>query len=121
MKSLILTLVVALGAMAWANAEEAKKGSEKGEVVDMACYMAHGANGKAHAQCAKGCLLGGMPAGLLKADGSVTLLIANHGNAKSEKAMKSLQKLAGEQATVSGDMVNRGGMNAIVVEAVTKG
>lgn len=120
MRNLFLTLAVALGAIAWVAADETKKGSETGEVVDMACYMGHGASGKAHAKCGQACLLGGMPAGLLKSDGTVTLLLSNHGNAKSEKAMKSLAKLAGDQVMVSGDMVNRGGMNAIVVESVAK-
>ena len=35
-----------------------------GEVLDMACYIDHGATGAKHAECAKTCIESGLPVGL---------------------------------------------------------
>ena len=35
----------------------------KGEVLDMACYLDHGAHGEKHAQCAATCIESGLPGG----------------------------------------------------------
>lgn len=113
-----IAALLLIGACGLAFAESA---SVQGEVLDMACYMGHEAHGAAHAKCAKQCLLGGMPAGLLKADGSVVLLVEDHGKPGAEKAYKSLAKLAGDQVTVTGELVSRGGISAIVVQSVKKG
>lgn len=92
--------------------------SVKGEVVDMACYMAHEGRGPKHAKCAKACLLEGAPAGILGSDGSLVLLVEDH-NAK--KPYKAVLELAGRQAEVSGKMVTRGGITALVVASVKEG
>jgi len=46
-----------------AAAKEAKvvNASVTGEVVDMGCYMGHGARGEKHIACATKCIDGGMP------------------------------------------------------------
>ncbi|MBI5594953.1 MAG: hypothetical protein HY928_02570 [Elusimicrobia bacterium] len=90
----------------------------KGEVLDMACYMAHEGMGEKHAKCAKTCLLGGAPAGILGADGSVTLLVEDH---NMKKPYKALLELAGQKAEVTGKRYTRGGLTAVVVSAVKKG
>src|SRR5262249_31952980 len=102
-----------------ADAEKSSKA--KGEVLDMACFMAHKASGSKHAECGSMCLTQGMPAGLLKANGSVVLLIPNHENPAAANQFDAVSKLAGEQATVTGKMSPRGGITAIVVESITKG
>lgn len=90
----------------------------RGEVVDLACYMAHEGKGEKHMKCAKACLLGGAPVGILGADGSVVLLVEDH-NAK--KPYKALLELAGMQAEVTGKKYTRGGLTGVVVSAVKKG
>ena len=43
-----------------------KSGSEitvTGEVLDLACYLDHGAHGEKHADCAKMCISSGLPVG----------------------------------------------------------
>jgi hypothetical protein len=90
----------------------------RGEVVDLACYMAHEGKGEKHIKCAKACLLGGAPAGILAADGTVTLLVEDH-NAK--KPYKAVLELAGMKAEVTGKTFTRGGLTAVVVSAVKKG
>ena len=48
-----------------------------GEVVDMNCFMAHGAKGEGHKKCALKCFKDGGAAGILSGDGSVYLVV-NH-------------------------------------------
>ena len=50
---------VALGAGDHGHEDEAFM--VKGEVLDMACYVSHGAKGPDHAACAKRCAKGGQP------------------------------------------------------------
>ncbi|MEP6821837.1 MAG: hypothetical protein ABI946_05745, partial [Chthoniobacterales bacterium] len=80
-----IAAVAALIASPLFGAEEAKHehaaGEMKkvtGEVVDMACYVDHGATGEKHADCAKKCITSGLPVGLKSADGKTYLLIGDH-------------------------------------------
>ena len=124
MNKIILGLAFAglLGAPAAAAGDTAPAKSEsvtmQGEVLDLACYMAHEAAGPKHAKCAKMCLTGGSPAGLLGKDGSVTLLLENHG--KNAKAFAAVKSLAGEQVSVTGEKAARGGLQALIVEKAEK-
>src|SRR5262249_47185595 len=86
MKKLVLASVAVLAMAAFvaapATADEKKAGTKdkaiQGEVLDLACYIAHGASGAGHADCAKECAKGGQPMGLLSADGTVYVLLADH-------------------------------------------
>jgi|SRR5690625_2738744 len=87
----------------------------KGEVLDMSCYMGHGAKGKGHKMCAQGCLDKGLPAGLLTSDGQVYLLVEDHDKADAyEEAIKH----AADNIQVTGKAVNKNGVQALVVESV---
>lgn len=90
----------------------------KGEIVDMSCWMAHEGMGEKHAKCAKECLSKGAPAGLLGADGSITLLLEGHGE---NKAFKLVKELGGQQAEVKGKKVIKAGITALMVTEVKKG
>ena len=71
MTAALFALAFAAGTAAFAGADGKKAAATemmKGEVVDLACYMSHGAQGDKHASCAKSCLLGGGQAGLLGAE-----------------------------------------------------
>lgn len=88
-----------------------------GEVVDLACYVGHGAKGPDHQKCALKCAQVGQPIGLLTGDGKLYLLVADHSNgAPFERA----RKLAGQKATVKGEGASRDGMNTLTVEEVTR-
>ena len=89
----------------------AKSGSTitvTGEVLDMACYLDHGAHGEKHADCAKMCISSGLPVGLKSADGMVYLLIGEHKPANAE-----LAQYAAKTITVKGKFVNRDGINLL--------
>ena len=98
------------------KAEQAGMMTVEGEVVDMACYMGHETKGEKHAKCAKQCVVGGSPAGILGADGSLYLLVEDHA---SPKPYDKAKRMAGEKAKVTGKSVKRGGIQALIVtEAV---
>jgi Zn finger protein HypA/HybF involved in hydrogenase expression len=88
--------------------EERKEVTVTGEVVDMACYLDHGATGEKHAACAADCIESGLPVGIKAADGKVYLLIGEH-----KPMNKDLVKFAAKTITVKGKLVTRDGFNMI--------
>ena len=136
----VLVSVLAPGGVGWSQHEghqhesseapAAKAGAEhgaggkavtvKGELVDMSCYMAHEGKGSKHAKCAKACILGGAPLGILTTDGKVYLLVEDHSSAKTKKPYAKARELVAETVTLKGVAYERGGTQAIVVESVTK-
>ncbi len=88
-----------------------------GEILDMACYLAHGGKGPGHRKCALRCAEEGQPIGLLADDGKVYLLMADHADLSPfEKA----KKLAGSQVEISAELVKRDGFTALTVYGIAK-
>jgi len=87
----------------------------KGEVLDMSCYMSHGAKGPGHKQCAQSCLDKGLPAGILTQDGQVYLLVEDHSAAD---AYKDAIKHAAANVEITGKVVNKNGVQSVIVEKV---
>jgi hypothetical protein len=80
----------------------------KGEVVDLMCYLDHGAKGEKHAACAKTCIESGGPVGLLTKDDQLYLVIGDH------KPMNDkLAALAAKTVSIKGKIVERNGMKMI--------
>ena len=80
----------------------------KGEVVDLMCYLDHGAKGDKHKGCAKKCIDSGGPVGLLTADDQLYLVIGDHQPINKELAAKAAQTV-----TLKGKVVERNGMKMI--------
>ena len=80
----------------------------KGEVVDLMCYLDHGAKGEKHKGCAAKCIKSGGPVGLLTAGGQLYLVIGEHKPINDELADK-----AAETVTLKGKVVERNGMRMI--------
>ncbi len=126
-KSNLLTAITAFGVMALTASTifaagpmpmgKEKSVTVKGEILDMACYLGHGATGKKHQECALMCLKGGQPMGLKTAGGKVYLLVASHRDAKPFDEAKSY---AADQVEVTGPLFERDGISAIEVDAVKK-
>jgi hypothetical protein len=108
-------LFVGAAVASGAGHHEGKAVSLTGEVVDTGCYLAHGASGEKHAGCATKCIAGGMPMGLLTADGSLYLLTLNHDNADPYNKLKGM---AAKKVTVTGVVFERAGMKGVDVSAV---
>lgn len=90
----------------------AKPATMSGEVVDMGCYVGHGAAGEKHTECAAKCIANGGPMGLLTKEGNLYLLTMAHGNADP---FNKLKEMAGKQVKVSGSAHERAGMKALEV------
>jgi len=93
-------------------ADGGSEGEWTGEVVDVACYIAKGATGPDHAGCAKSCVKGGQPMGLLTEDGTMLLLAADHSDGS---AFEGLKDLAGSNAVVTGVLSESGGVQMVTV------
>ena len=88
----------------------------KGEIVDLACYLAKGKKGPDHKSCAQMCAKGGVPMGVLTESNELYLLIDDHANPKGYEAAK---KLAGTNAEISGKKYVKDGMASIVVNSAS--
>jgi len=116
--ALVALTVLAVDAMAAGQpAKAAAKPAAKatavtGEIVDMGCYLGHGARGADHKSCATRCIANGMPFGLLTADGKLYLLTLNHDNPDPYNKCKDM---AAETVTVTGTVLQRSGMMALDV------
>lgn len=87
----------------------------KGEVLDMSCYVTKGAKGQGHKKCAQACLDKGLPAGILSKSGKVYLLVEDHNASDAyEKAIEH----AAEDVEITGKIVDKNGVQALVVEKV---
>lgn len=86
-----------------------------GEVIDLSCYLQDptSAHGPDHAGCAKSCLAKGLPAALMVGKRLHLLLGRGHRPAPPE-----LAALGGQRAVISGKLIERGGLRAVVVKKV---
>ncbi len=87
---------------------EGKTQTLKGEVVDLMCYLDHGAKGEKHKGCAKKCIESGGPVGLLTADDQLYLVIGEHKPINDELSSKAAQTV-----TLKGKVVERNGVKMI--------
>ena len=123
----LLSLAAALALVVFtiASAEEGKAAPEKkaaeaaaksvtvsGEIVDMACYMGHGAMGEKHKECAVTCVAAGSPMGLLTDKGVLYVLLPPHDN---KDGYNKAKELAGDKVEITGMPSSRNGTKAIEV------
>jgi len=94
---------------------ESKTVTLKGEVVCMGCYMEHGGKGAEHKTCGTKCVAGGMPMGLLTADGKLYLLTMSHENADPYNKVKGM---VASTVNVTGNAMEKDGVKALEVTAV---
>jgi len=97
------------------QAKAAETQTLKGEIVDLMCYIDHGAIGEKHAKCATTCIESGGPVGILTADGQLYLVIGEH-----KPMNKQLAPLGGKIVTLKGKVVERSGMKMIENAEVVK-
>lgn len=87
----------------------------KGEVLDLACYLDHGAQGEKHLACAQKCIASGLPAGIKGEDGKLYLIIGEHKPLNKELAAK-----AGKVVTLKGKVASRDGVNLLENAEIVK-
>jgi hypothetical protein len=91
------------------GAEKQAAGTQtlKGEVVDLMCYLDHGAKGEAHKACAEKCIKSGGPVGLLSGE-QLYIVVGDHQPINEQLASK-----AGQMVVLSGKVVERNGMKLL--------
>jgi hypothetical protein len=97
------------------HAEHADQMTVQGEILDMACYVAHEAKGPDHAACAKRCVKGGQPMGLLLEDGTVYLLYASH---EDGSAFETAKGHAGQKVEITGVAATQAGIKGLEIHGV---
>lgn len=114
--------VAALALSPFALAEEHEHGNDAaaskevtGEIVDMMCYVDHGAVGEKHGQsCGAKCIKSGGPVGILS-DGKAYLVVGEH------KPMNDqLAEYCGKSITLKGKLAERGGVAMIENAEIVK-
>ena len=101
---------LALSSLLFAADEKApapKTQTVKGEIVDLMCYLDHGAKGEKHKGCAERCIKAGGPVGLLSGN-RLYLVIGDHQPINDQLAPKAAQVV-----TLKGKVVERNGMRMI--------
>lgn len=116
-------LVLAIGQPA--AAQEAGKAADAGEtvsitaqVVDLSCKIVNDASGQGHQACATACAEKGQPLGLLTSDGQFYVPINAGMGAEGENAR--LKAFAEQTVKITGKVITRAGMKAIIIEEITK-
>jgi hypothetical protein len=108
------TLLAALAFSPLALAQEHEHGKQDltaaaekavtGEVVDLMCYIDHGATGDKHSACGNKCIKGGGPVGVVE-NGKAYLVVGEHKPMNDE-----LADSCGKTVTIKGKVAERGGM-----------
>lgn len=114
---LLLTSLITTSALSGVlfAADKPSETTVKGEILDLACYVDHGAAGEKHAKCAGKCIASGLPVGIKGEDGKVYLVIGEH------KPLNSvLAQYAGKVVTLKGNPVSRDGVNLLANAELVK-
>jgi len=108
------TFVVALAFSPLAVAQEHEHGKQDltaaaektvtGEIVDLMCYIDHGAIGDKHSACGNKCIKGGGPVGVVE-NGKAYLVVGEH-----KPINDALADSCGKTVTIKGKVAERGGM-----------
>jgi len=116
---LVVAAIAATAAVLPAIAQhdhDAPKGvTVQGEILDMACFVAHDGKGPKHAACAAKCLKDGQPMGLLAKDGTVYLLFGDH---EDTSAFVKTKELVAKNVEIAGEAANRDRIKGIIVKSV---
>lgn len=102
-----------------AKTEAQTKGTTiNGEVVDVSCYLAHGAKGmgESHKSCAEACAKNGSPLGILTKEGKlyVSVLPDDHSTGPNAKLVDHIA----HSVKATGIVRSKGGVNAIMITKV---
>lgn len=119
---LVVAMLAMMAFVAVAAADEPKKEEAAkpttltGEVIDLSCYMGHGAAGMDHAKCAQGCITKGMPVGFLTTDGIMYVILgSNH-----EPANKQVADFAGKKSMITGTVKEDKGLKVIELASIAE-
>ncbi len=111
--------IVALSAQP-VSAQQAAEGTPitlTASVVDLSCNTVYGAAGEGHRMCSQMCFDQGIPLALLGEDGTLYLPVTMAMG--TERGDKDLRGPAEHTVTVTGKVIERGGLNTILIESIS--
>src|SRR5213595_503798 len=111
----ILVIMLCVAAVAL-GASGGKSVKVTGYVLDSACAFTKNLDKPISADCARACAKAGSPLVILAEDGTVYWPIADTTPATGQN--EKLMKFAGQQVTATGNLFQRGGSSALVVEKI---
>ena len=85
------------------------------QVVDLSCKVVYGLSGEEHRMCAEVCADNGIPLGLV-ADGKLYMPVSKA--MPGTGANEQLKPLAEKEVKVKGKVIERGGLNTIIIESI---
>jgi len=94
-----------------------KEVTVKGEVVDVACYIAHGAKGEKHRACAEACADAGGALGILTSSGKLYVSLIPDDHTAGPNAI--LKDHITHTVEAKGFVRSKGGVNGILVKSVS--
>lgn len=118
LRYLVCTVLCTIPMTGWGHSNDrGKKIVVTGEVLDLACYFQHPESGQGpeHAACAKQCINKGLPAGLKVGNKLYLLLKKGH-----DPVAPLVAPHAGKHATISGFLIEEGGLSALVVDTIVE-
>ena len=131
-RALVLLVAGFVAAASWGagpagDAPAAKKNKPitvSGEIMDLSCYLTRGLAGPLHQDCARQCLLSGVPMGLMTADSTLYLLTQNHGRAMTPASFAGTPDMYAQCREWAGQRVEVNGVtgfrNSVRVLEVTR-
>ena len=123
MRIIMAALAAALLALGAGGAEAAtgKKVTVTGEIIDSWCYLTEIMYplGTAHHQCALWCAVGGIPVGILDADGVVHVILKVE-DEPGNVALKGVLDLQTHKVTFEGTSIERDGMRYLLVSKLVE-
>jgi len=109
--------VVAAPASAQMTPQEGTQVTMNATVVDMSCKVVYNLQGDDHRMCSQVCFDQGIPLGLMSDDGEIYLPVTMAMG--SERGDKNLRDHAEHKVRVTGKVMDRGGVKAIVIESIS--
>ena len=85
------------------------------QVVDLSCKVVYNLSGDEHRMCAQVCADNGIPLGLV-ADGTLYMPVSKA--MPGTGANEQLKPLAEKEVKVKGKVIERGGLNTIIIESI---
>lgn len=113
-----LTLLGARPAVAQEMKMEMAEGKDvefTAQVVDLSCKIVYNLSGEEHRMCSQVCADNGVPLGLL-ADGNLYMPVSK--GMPGTGANEQLKPLAEKEVKVKGKVIERGGLNTIIIESI---
>ena len=98
------------------QAAEGREVSFTATVVDLSCKTVYDLSGADHRMCAQVCFDQGLPLGLLSEDGTVYLPVTMAMG--TERGDKDLRGHAEHTVQVTGKVIERAGLNTILIESI---